>query len=91
MKIVLPSFKEKKGFVSHLSGLHKITVAVGFLTQVLVSQNSSRISRVFRGLLKITASKSYSFQLCLHAHSQLSFLGITCPFLYLSALGSIPV
>lgn len=73
-----------------MCGLHKITVAVGFLTQILVSQNSSRISRVFRGLLKSTVSKRCSFHLCLQAYSQLFFLGIACPFLYLSALGSIP-
>lgn len=59
MKVVLPSFKEAKGSMAPYPacGLHKITVAVGFLTQVLVSQNSSRVSRVLRGLLKSTVSK----------------------------------
>lgn len=92
MKRALPSFQEKKGSMAPClaCGLHKITAAVDFFTRVLVSQNTSRVSRVLRGLLKSTVSKRCCFHLCLDAHSQLSFLGIMCPFLCLSALGSIP-
>lgn len=97
MKRALPSFQEKKGSMAPClaCGLHKITVAENhsccwFFTRVLVSQNTSRVSRVLRGLLISTVSKRCCFHLCLDAHSQLSFLGIMCPFLYVSALGSIP-
>lgn len=54
MKIVLLSCKEKKRSLAPflVCVLHKIAVAVGFLTQVLVSQNSSSISKVLVGLLR---------------------------------------
>lgn len=71
MKCALPSFQEKKGSMAPClaCGLHKITVAVGFFTLVLVSQNTSRVSRVFRGLLKSTVSKRCCFHLWMLIHS----------------------
>lgn len=61
----------------------KITVAVGFLTQIIVTQNSNTVSRVLRRLLKSTVSNRCCLHHCLkrYTYSQLSFLSIMCVFL----------
>lgn len=79
MKTVLLSFKEKKGFVapSLVCGLHKITV-VGFLTQVSVSEISSRVSRVLRGLLKSFWEMQLSSLLAIHSFPSLVLCVLFC-------------